>query len=89
MSRLVLSSVKRRAYITAAVVIGLLATTGRTVPAYGRVVSSAARFHQYFSDLKQARTMSPLERFVFSLVLANGKAPKADVVPTDMPLGRS
>jgi hypothetical protein len=59
-------------------VIGLLAVTGQTAPAYFRVVSSAARFQQSFRDLKQADTMSPIERFVFSLVLAHSKTPKAD-----------
>jgi hypothetical protein len=67
--------------------VGLLAASPRTIPAYGRVASSAARFQQYFRDLKQANTMSPIERFVFSLVLARAKAPKA--VETDMPFGRS
>ena len=57
-------------------VIGLLATTGRTAPAYCRVVSSAHKFQQYFQDLKQADAMSPIERFVFSLVLVNAKTPK-------------
>ncbi len=80
---------KRRAYIVGVLVVGLLATTPRALPAYGRVASSAAKFHQYFRDLKQANTMSPLERFVFSLVLANGKAPKANVLDSDTPFGRT
>jgi hypothetical protein len=70
--------VKRRAYILGALVIGLLATTSRAVPSYDRVVSSANTFQQYFRDLKQAGTMSPLERFVYSIVLTNAKTPKAD-----------
>lgn len=59
--------------------IGLLATTGRAVPAYGRAVSSAHQFQQYFQDLKKADTMSPFERFVFSLVLVNAKTPKPNL----------
>jgi hypothetical protein len=81
--------VKRRAYIVGALVIGLLATTPRAIPAYGRVATSAARFHQYFRDLKQANTMGPIERFVFSLVLTNAKAPKSSAVETDTPFGRT
>jgi hypothetical protein len=65
-------------------VIGLLATTGRTAPAYCRVVSSAHRFQQYFQDLKQADAMSPIERFVFSLVLAHSKAPKAETGKSEL-----
>jgi hypothetical protein len=71
--------VKRRAYIIGVLVIGLLAGTNRAVPAYGRAVTSAHKFHQYFQDLKKAGTMSPIERFVFSLVLVNGKTPKPNL----------
>jgi hypothetical protein len=70
--------VKRRASIVGILVIGLLAATGQTAPAYCRVVSSALKFRQSFRDLKQADTMSPIERLVFSLVLAQSKTPKAD-----------
>ncbi|MCU1232195.1 MAG: hypothetical protein JWP63_162 [Candidatus Solibacter sp.] len=80
---------KRRAYIVGLLVVLLLSTTGRTVPVYGKVVSSAVQFHQYFRDLKQTNTMGPIERFVFSLVLANAKAPKANAVDSDAPLGRT
>jgi hypothetical protein len=70
--------VKRRAYIIAVLVIGLLAAAGPPAPAYCRVLSSAVKFQQSFRDLKQAEAMSPIERFVFSLVLTRAKAPKAD-----------
>ena len=66
-------------------VIGLLATTGRTAPAYCRVVSSAHKFQEYFRDLKQADAMSPIERFVFSLVLTHSKTPKAQTGPSELP----
>ena len=85
----VLSVVKRRAYIVGMLVIGLLAATGRTAPVYCRVVSSAHRFQQSFRDLKQADTMSPIERFLFSLVLANSKAPKGEASNTELPFGRT
>jgi hypothetical protein len=39
--------------------------------AHHRVVTSAHSFQRYFEDLKGARnSISPLERFVFSVVLA-------------------
>jgi hypothetical protein len=85
----VLSVVKRRAYIVGALVIGLMATASRTAPAYCRVVSSALKFQQSFRDLKQADTMSPIERFVFSLVLTQAKTPSADPGKPGIPVGRS
>ncbi len=68
--------------------IGLVATTGRTAPAYGRAMASAQNFRHYFRDLKKADTMSPIERFVFSLVLANAKTPKPDVGKAAISVGR-
>ena len=54
------------------VAMGLTVTAVHTSPAYSRIVSSAQKFQQYCRDLKQAGTsLSPIERFVFSLVLAN------------------
>ena len=58
--------------------MGLTVTAVRTPPAYCRIVSSAQNFQQYFRDLKQAgSSLSPIERFVFSLVLAHSKTPQA------------
>jgi hypothetical protein len=58
--------------------MGLTITALHTPPAYRRIVSSAQNFQQYFRDLKQAgSSLSPIERFVFSLVLANSKTPQA------------
>jgi len=68
----------RRAYIIGVMALTLSASALHTMPALGRVVSSARSFQYYFRDLKQAGTsISPIERFVFSLVLANPKAPQA------------
>jgi hypothetical protein len=56
-------------------VIVLLLTATQTGPAYCtmcRLVSSAQSFQQYFRDLE---SLNPVERFVFSLVLANRKTP--------------
>jgi hypothetical protein len=39
-------------------------------------VSSAASFERYLDGLKKAdNSLSPIERFVFSLVLSNSKSP--------------
>jgi hypothetical protein len=68
----------RKAYIIAIVALGLTAGAVHTSPAVGRFVSSAESFRYYFRDLKQAgASMSPIERFVLSLVLANPKTPQA------------
>ena len=65
----------RRAYIIAIMALGLTAGAVHTSPVFNRLVSSAESFRYYYRDLKQAGTsMSPMERFVFSLVMANSKA---------------
>jgi hypothetical protein len=65
----------RRAYIIAIMALGLTAGAVHTSPVFTRLVSSAESFRYYYQDLKQAGTsMSPMERFVFSLVMANSKA---------------
>jgi len=67
----------RKAYIIAILTVGLMAAAFRGAPAYGRLVSSAQSFQHYFQDLKGAdASLSPLERFVFSLVLANTRTPR-------------
>jgi hypothetical protein len=63
----------RRAYILGSVVLGLVLTSLQPAD-YCRVVTSAYSFQHYFRDLKQAdETLTPLQRLVFSLVLANGQ----------------
>lgn len=54
------------------VALGLTATAVHA-PAYDQIRSSARSFGQYFKDLKAGSSLSPIERFVFSLVLANTK----------------
>jgi hypothetical protein len=73
----------RKAYIIGILTVGLMATAFRNAPAYGRLVSSAQSFQHYFQDLKGAdASLSPVERFVFSLVLANTKTPRPEQTGT-------
>jgi hypothetical protein len=70
----------RKAYIIAIVALGLTAGAVHTSPLFGRFVSSAQSFHSYYRDLQQpGNSMGPIERFVFSLVLANPKVPQAQI----------
>jgi hypothetical protein len=69
----------RKAYIIGILAVGLMATAFRNAPVYGRLVSSAQSFQHYFQDLKGAESsLNPVERFVFSLVLANTKTPRSE-----------
>ena len=55
----------------------LVANAAQTSPAYCRIVHSAQNFQRYYNDLKQGdNTLNPIERVVFSLVLANAKNPE-------------
>ena len=70
----------RKAYIIAILALGLTAGAVHTSPAINRFVSSAQSFQSHYRDLKQAgASMGPIERFVFSLVLATPKVPHAQV----------
>ena len=54
--------------------VGLTLTAVHGVPICGRLVSSAQNFQQCFRALKSANaTANPLERLMFSLMLANAK----------------
>jgi len=62
----------RRTYIIGTLALGLMFTAIRIPCAFCRVVTSAHSFQHYFRDLKQAdSTLNPIQRIVFSLVLAN------------------
>jgi hypothetical protein len=66
----------RRAYIIGTMALGLAFAAVHGSPAYGRVASSARSFRHYFHDLQGADSnLNPVERFVFSLMLANTKQP--------------
>ncbi|HUI53801.1 MAG TPA: hypothetical protein VLY04_02445 [Bryobacteraceae bacterium] len=64
----------RRAYIIGILAAGLTATAVHGSPVYARLQSSAQNFQHYFHALKSSgASLSPVERFVFSLVLAKAK----------------
>ncbi|HXB74026.1 MAG TPA: hypothetical protein VNY05_37655 [Candidatus Acidoferrales bacterium] len=64
----------RRVHIIGVLALGLMVTAAATAPAYCRLVSSAQSFQHYFRDLNKAgNSLSPIERLVFSLVMANSK----------------
>ncbi len=67
---------RRKAYIVGVLGLGLAATAGHTVPALGRFVSSTLNLRHYISDSRATGgALSPIERFVLSLVLTEAKAP--------------
>jgi hypothetical protein len=69
----------RRTYLVGIVALGLMAVTLRSTPAYRQLVSSAASFERYLDTINRAdNSLSPIERFVFSLVLSNSKAPRTE-----------
>ena len=52
----------------------LLTSTAQWAPSYCRIISSAKTFQENFETLGGSRTtLNPVERFVFSLLLANRK----------------
>jgi hypothetical protein len=54
--------------------VGLTLTAVHGIPVCGRLVSSAQNFQQCFRALKTANaTANPVERLMFSLMLANAK----------------
>jgi hypothetical protein len=64
----------KRAYMIATAALGLALVGIHCAPVYGRAANSARSFHHYFQDLKSAdANLNPVERVVFSLILANTK----------------
>jgi hypothetical protein len=73
--------VKRRAYIIGLLVLLLAVNAIQTSPAYSHIVHSAQNFQRYYNDLKQGdNPLNPIERVLFSLVLANSKNPEQTAV---------
>ncbi|HEY1339969.1 MAG TPA: hypothetical protein VGF59_20795 [Bryobacteraceae bacterium] len=72
----------RKAYILGVLAAALTATVVRTTPAYGKLAASAQNFRESYCDLKRAgNSLSPVERFVFSLVLAHTRPEAASQTP--------
>jgi hypothetical protein len=66
--------VRRKATIIGILAILLTAATAGNSPAYVRAVSSLRSVQRNYGDLRKADSMSPIERFVFSLVLSSAKS---------------
>ena len=65
----------RKAYIIGVLAIGLAAAAAGASPVVSRLVCSARTFHSYFHQLAASgNSLSTVERFVFSFVLANTRA---------------
>lgn len=88
-----LIGVRRKAAIIGTLAILLTAATaGRSPissPIYGRAVTSVRTFKQNFGELKKAESMSPIERFVFSLVLSNAKTSTTETSIAPRTTGRT
>lgn len=67
----------RKAYIIGTLAVGLaVAATLHSAPSMDRIALSARNFRRNFQNLQRADSLNSVERFVFSLVLANTKADK-------------
>ena len=67
---------RRKLTIVGVVALGLTAMAARTTPVYAKLTTSARTFQRYVTRLKSTgESLSPIERFVFSLILANGDSP--------------
>jgi hypothetical protein len=61
----------RKVFLMAVLALAVL-VAGTSTSAQRRVTTAAQSFHRYFQDLKGAgNSVSPVERFVFSIVLAS------------------
>ena len=64
---------RRRVTIIGVVALGLTAMVARTTPLFGALATSTRTFERYVNRLKNTGdSLSPIERVVFSLILANG-----------------
>ena len=62
---------KRKAFTIGSLALGLT-LLAVAPPYYSRIATSSQSFQEYFRDFDQAGdSVNPVERFVFSLVLAN------------------
>jgi hypothetical protein len=89
MYRRLISRVKRRAYIIGTLAVVLALNVAQSNGAYCKVVHSAQNFQHYYRDLEGGQsTLNPLERFVFSLVLASSRS-TAETAAGKLPTGRT
>jgi len=66
---------KRRSYIIGILAAGLAVTAAVDTPGYSRIVSSARNFRYYFHAMQSTGgSLGPVERFVYSVVLANSQS---------------
>lgn len=66
--------------------LGLLLAAVFAAPAYGRLVSSAQTFRQHFRNLNHGgNSLNPIERLVFSLVMADSRLGNGHSVQPPMP----
>ena len=84
-----LIGVRRKATIIGILAILLTAATAGRSPVYERAASSMRTFQRNFGELKKVDSMSPIERFVFSLVLSSSKTPAAAADAYVSPAGRT
>jgi hypothetical protein len=65
---------RRKATLIGVLAGALVVLTPVTTPSVCRMVTSARNFREYFDTLDGSRTaLNPLERIVFSLMLANSR----------------
>ena len=70
-----MDSMMKRKALAVGFVATALAVVAMTPSCYSRFVTSRQNFQQYFRDLDPTgNSLNPVERFVFSLVLANSEA---------------
>ena len=76
----------RKASIIATVALGMAIAAFHGVPSLERIASSARTVQQNFHNLKD-NSLNPIERVVFSIMLAKKEAPKlpAVTVAAEMP----
>jgi hypothetical protein len=70
---------KRRTYIIGILAAGLAFTAAFRAPRFETIVSSAQSFQQHFRDMRStAGSLGPIERFVYSLILAHTSFPESE-----------
>jgi hypothetical protein len=72
----------RKKRIAAVVALGLALTAVRVTPSFGRLAEAVRAFQRSFNGLQSANaSLNPIERVVFSLILASAKSSQAPAAP--------